>query len=65
MSKHYLVTERGTPFVKSFGTWFRQFGWSTAKMATHYTRAASRKVLAKIGPEKLLRAHMERKTPAP
>jgi integrase len=91
----YLVTERGTPFVKeSFGTWFRKackragvpgsahglrkagatraaengasdlelmamFGWTSAKMATHYTRAASRKVLAKRGADKLLRAHMQ------
>lgn len=78
----FLVTERGTPFVKeSFGNWFRKacskagcpgsahglrkagatraaengatdrqlmalFGWSTGKMATHYTRAADQKRLA-------------------
>lgn len=79
----FLVTERGTPFVKeSFGNWFREaaraagvpgsahglrkagatraaengaserqlmalFGWSTAKMAVHYTQAADQRRLSK------------------
>lgn len=79
----YLVSERGTPFVKeSFGNWFREvcsragcpgsahglrkagatraaeggatdrelmalYGWTSAKMAGHYTKAADRKRLSK------------------
>jgi integrase len=85
----FLVTERGTPFVKeSFGNWFGEicrkagcpgsahglrkigatraaengaterqlmaiFGWTTGKMATHYTRAAENKRLA-MGAKHLL-----------
>lgn len=35
------------------------FGWNTAKMATHYTRAAERKLLAAQAAQKLLPAHMQ------
>ena len=37
------------------------FGWTTAKMATHYTRAADQKRLARDGAEMLLPARMRNK----
>ncbi len=42
------------------------FGWSTGKMAQHYTRSADRKRLAHDAAQFLLPAHVENeKSPAP
>lgn len=94
----FIVTERGTPFVKdSFGNWFGEvcrkagcpgsahglrkagatraaengaterqlmaiFGWTTGKMATHYTRAADRRRLAQEAATLLLPARDRNET---
>jgi len=61
---------------ESLGAYFREagaavdeleanFGWEGGKMASHYTKAANRKRLAKAGMARLTGANPEQKTAAP